>query len=100
MKPPARRVNAFKCQLDRSSSRHKDASIEFFFGDGTDDFEDGNNKRSLESSMSVLIQFPIILDHLERILQVSEECITDQPTDQRTARWTDQRTDGPTNLLV
>ena len=96
MKPPARRVNAFKCQLDRSSSRHKDASIEFFFGDGTDDFEDGNNKRSLESSMSVLIQFPIILDHLERILQVSEECITDRWTNRRT----DQRTDGPTNLLV
>ena len=26
-----------------SSSRNKDASIGFFFGDGTDDFGDGND---------------------------------------------------------
>ena len=41
------------------------------FGDGTDDFEDGYDKRSLESPMSVLIQ-------------------TDRPTDQRTDRRMDK----------
>ena len=30
----------------KSSCRNKDASIRFFFEDGTDDFGDGNDKRS------------------------------------------------------
>ena len=38
------------------------------FGDETDDFGDGKDKRSQESPKLVFIQFPIILDHLERIL--------------------------------
>ena len=38
-----------------------------FFGDGTDDLGDGKDSRSPESPMSVLILFPIIPDHVERI---------------------------------
>ena len=38
-----------------------------FFGDGTDVFGDGNDLRSPKSTMLVLIQFPIIPDHVERI---------------------------------
>ena len=60
------------------------------FGDGTDDFGDGNDWRSPESlmaPMSVFNRFPIIPDH-----QVSEECITDGPTDKRKDGQTDGRT--------
>ena len=63
-----------------------------FFGDGTDDFGDKNDKRSLESPMSVFIQFPTIPDHSECIWQVFEECITDQQKNRRTDRRTDERT--------
>ena len=50
-----------------SSSRNKDASIGILSEMGVN-FGDGNDSRSLESpmSMSVLIQFPIIPDHVER----------------------------------
>ena len=54
---------------------------DFFMGDGTDDLEDENDSRSPESLMSVLIWYPIIPDHLELVLQVLEECITDRRTD-------------------
>ena len=51
------------------------------------------------------IRLPIIPDHLEHALQVSEECITDRrkdrptdgPTDRQTNRPTDRRTDRPTD---
>ena len=67
-----------------SSCRNKDASIGFFFGDGTDDFGDGRFETSRKPHV-VINSLPIIPDHLERVLSVSEECITDG------------RMDGPTD---
>ena len=58
-----------------------------FFGDGTDDFGDGNDWRSPESPMAPMLIFnrvPIIPDRPERDLHVSEECIMDRRTDRRT----------------
>ena len=58
---------------------------EFFGGDGTDDFADGNDL----SPISDFIWFPIILDHLKRVLQVLKEW-----TKRRTVWRTVRRTDG------
>ena len=46
--------------------------------------------------MLVFIQFTIITDHLEYILQVFEECFTDGPTDDPTDRRTEGQTDEQT----
>ena len=44
-----------------------------FFEDGTDNFRDGNNLKSLESLKSVLTQSPIISNYLERISYVQKD---------------------------
>ena len=46
--------------------------------------------RLVHCNLSAFIRFPIITDHLEHVLQVSEQCITDRRTDW----WTDGPTEG------
>ena len=89
----------FNMKEKQVPERTKMRPSDFFFGDGTDDFGDGNDWRSPESPMAPMLVFnrsPIIPDRLERDLQVFEECITDRPTDGRTDGPTDRRTDGRT----
>ena len=65
----------------------------FFFGDGSDVFRDENDLMSPpDSFLSVFSRFPITFDHLKRISDVRDGCITDS--------WTDGRTDGRTKLHI
>ena len=69
-----------------------------FFGDETDDFGDGNDKRSIESPMSVHSfssqSFPIIQSPSSMFLK--NALPTDRRTDGRTNGRTDGQTDGRT----
>ena len=78
-----------------SSSRNKDASIGFFFGDETDDCRDGND---LRSPGEPLVGFHSVPDH-SRSSRAYFSCSermrygrTDGPRDGPTDRPTDRRT--------